>query len=79
MARSRRRTPIVGITTSDSEKDDKRRANRNCRRSLRHALRVGANADLVLLPELRDVSNVWAMDKDGKQWIGGRLPELMRK
>lgn len=37
MSRSRRRTPIIGITTADSEKQDKRRANRSWRAAIRHA------------------------------------------
>jgi hypothetical protein len=42
MARSRRSTPIVSITNSTSEKQDKRQANRNCRAALRRALRLDA-------------------------------------
>ena len=76
MARSRRSTPIVSITTSASEKQDKRQANRNCRAALQRALRLDADA---ILPILRDVSDPWCMAKDGRQWIGTRFPELLRK
>ena len=64
MSRSRRRTPIVGITTADSEKDDKRQANQNLRHAVRRALRTGAE----VIPTLRDVSDVWTFAKDGKHW-----------
>ena len=78
MTRSSRRTSIVGVTTCPSEKRDKQFANRACRHALRVALAHDATGDEVL-PTLRDVSNPWTMDKDGKQWIGGRWPSLLRK
>ena len=42
MARSRRRTPIISITTTVSEKQDKQHANRSCRAALRGALKLDA-------------------------------------
>jgi len=75
MARSRRRTPIFGITTSRREKQDKRRANRVLRRAVRQRL-----PDLPeLLPLLRKVSNAWSFDKDGKAWARDPMPWDMRK
>jgi hypothetical protein len=75
MARSRRRTPIFGITTSRSEKKDKRRANRVLRRTVRQHL-----PDLpALLPLLRELSNVWSFDKDGKAWEREPTARAMRK
>ena len=68
MSRSRRRTPKAGITTSESEKEDKRTANRRFRRLVRRRLHVEPEADL--LPVLDDVSNIWWMAKDGKRWFG---------
>ncbi len=79
MARSRRRTPIISITTSASEKQDKRHANRNCRSALRRALKRNGDLDAAVLPVLRDVSDPWAMAKDGRSWFGHHFPELMRK
>ena len=77
MSRSRRKTPVCGITTSDTEKQDKRLANRRLRRKVRVAL--AAQPDGVL-PAVREVSSVWAFDKDGKQRFDPeRWPELMRK
>jgi len=75
MSRSRRKTPIIGWTTADSEKQDKRLANRRLRHRVRQTLRVNPHAEL---PLLREVSNVWLMDKDGKQRIGVNS-KLMRK
>jgi hypothetical protein len=63
MSRSRRKTPVLGITTAKSEKQDKRIANRKLRRAVKQ--RLGYDPDGVL-PALREVSNVWSMDKDGK-------------
>lgn len=79
MARSRRHTPIASITTAASEKQDKRWANRNYRSALRRALKCGQDPDAAVLPILRDVSDEWAMAKDGRSWFGRHSPELMRK
>ena len=77
MSRSRRKTPICGITTAESEKQDKRIANRRLRRRVRSALRGDPDAPL---PLLREVSNPWLMDKDGKMLVDpARHPEIMRK
>jgi hypothetical protein len=77
MSRSRRKTPICGITTAESEKKDKRIANRKLRRRVRAALHADPDAPL---PLLREVSDPWLMDKDGKMLIDpARHPEIMRK
>lgn len=64
MSRSWRRTPIFGITTAESEHDDKRRANRAFRAAERKAAASGEEMPL----DLREVSDVWAHAKDGKKW-----------
>ena len=79
MARSRRRTPIITMTTTASEKQDKRHANRNCRSALRRTLKRDTDPDATVLPILRDVSNPWDMAKNGRSWFGHHAPELMRK
>lgn len=77
MSRSRRRTPVRGISTADSEKEDKRIANRRLRRTVRAAIRVDAEGEL---PARRAVSNPWCMDKDGKtRFDPARRPRDMRK
>lgn len=75
MSRSKRRTPIFGNTTADSEKQDKRLANRR----LRARERVAAASGFELEPSLRDVSDVWAFDKDGKRYWRTASPADMRK
>ena len=79
MARSRRHTPIISMTTNASEKQDKRWANRNHRSATRRAVKCAADPDTAVLPILRDVSDPWGMAKDGRSWFGHHTPELMRK
>lgn len=67
MSRSRKRTPIAGITTAKSEKDDKRLANRRIRSRVKVALASRPEDDL--LPTRRELSNPWTMAKDGKIWL----------
>lgn len=75
MARSRRKTPIIGIAVCDSEKSWKRGANRKLRRAVRAALIRGDD----VLPELREVSNVWTFGKDGKLYWPDLEPRYLRK
>lgn len=77
MARSRRRTPVRGMTTSDSEKSDKQRSHRRIRRAVRQAVPLHPEGPLPLEKEL---TNTYAMDKDGKiRFDPSTCPELMRK
>jgi len=64
MSRSFRHTPVFGVTTARSEREDKRVANRRLRHRVRSAIERGDEA----LPLLREISNVWAMAKDGKRY-----------
>jgi hypothetical protein len=66
MSGSYRKTPILGITTAASEKDDKVRANRRLRRAVRSIDLEAAE----VLPDRREVSDVWSFAKDGKLWAG---------
>ncbi len=78
MSRSRKKHPIAGITTADSEKQDKRLANRRLRRRVSQTL--ASDCDAEILPTLRDVSSPWAMAKDGKVWYDRRrFPGVLRK
>ncbi len=71
MSRSRRKTPKIGITTTRSEKEDKRVANRALRRKVRQG-----KSELMI----RDVSDVWAFGKDGKsRFDPHKRPKDMRK
>lgn len=64
MSRSKKKTKIRGITTAVSEKQDKRDANRKLRRVVKQKVKKGNEN----LPELKDISNVWLFDKDGKTY-----------
>ena len=78
MTRSRKKTPISGITTAESEKQDKRLANRRVRRAVKQALATSVDVDV--LPHRRDLTNPWTMAKDGKMWFNAdRFPEALRK
>ncbi len=78
MSKSRKKTSIGGITTSCSEKQDKRTYNRRYRHTCKQILNT--NFECELLPHLREYSNVWSMDKDGKVWFDAKeFPKLMRK
>jgi len=65
MSRSFKKTPIQAIA-GDSDKRGKRAANRKLRRVSKQAISSGKQP-----PELREVSDVWDMDKDGKSYVGG--------
>jgi hypothetical protein len=70
--------PHCGITTSGSEKDDKRRSNRVERRT--NAQILAATGDADRLKPSRILSDPWNMEKDGKQRFDPRAhPCLMRK
>ena len=78
MSRSHRQTPIAGVTSAASEKADKQAAHRRERRKVRTALRPAAEPPEVL-PAAREVSNPWAMAKDGKVYYGERLDAKRRR
>ena len=78
MSRSKKRTPVCGMTGACSEKQDKRLYNRRYRRGCKQALHV--NPARELLPHLREYSNPGAMDKDGRaRFEPTERPELLRK
>lgn len=78
MSRSRKRTPICGITTAISEKQNKRHYSRRYRRACKMLLRSHDLSEL--LPILKEFSDVWTMDKDGKNWFNAEhFPKYMRK
>ena len=73
MSRSRRRMPVVGITTAESEKDKRRQPAPTAGR--RRAVRAGAEA----APHRRKLSNPWDFAKDGKPFLQVPDPKLLRK
>lgn len=74
MSRSRRKTPIVGMTTAESDKRFKQAEHRRERRAVK-------SVDLAIadLPARQAFGNAALSEKDGKQWLGDRFPKLMRK
>lgn len=75
MSRSRKRTPKTGYTTAESEKQDKRKANRAFGRITKVQLHTGKEP----FTDPNAVSNVWLFDKDGKQYLKKATPKDMRK
>lgn len=73
MSRSFKHTPSR-TNGGVSEKKDKRTYNRCLRmhvRQILHSVAVGGfddTVDSLVLPEVRDVSNPWCMNKDGKRY-----------
>jgi hypothetical protein len=63
MSRSRKKTPVRGVTGARSEKTDKRQVNRALRKSVRKALLD--DPDRLLAADRREVRDVWEMAKDG--------------
>ncbi len=77
MSRSRRKTNLMPWTCAESEKKDKRIANRKLRRKNRESIRQGKYDDVL---EIREVSNRFHWDKDGLQRFDkAKHPEWRRK
>ena len=74
MSRSRRHTLKRGLA-ADSDQPFKHLAHRALRRAVHLALLHGKET----LPELRELSNVWGMPKDGKCWLDPDCPKSYRK
>jgi len=78
MTRSRKKAPVIGISTSTSEKADKVAAHRKERRKVHVTLKTTGDQDA--LPLRNEVSNVWAYAKDGKRYNPSWLkPKHLRK
>jgi hypothetical protein len=75
MSRSKKKTPKTGMTTAESEKDDKRKANRKFRRKIKVQVQKGETE----LVKIKEVSNIWSFDKDGKQFLKNPPSKEMRK
>ena len=75
MSRSRRKTSIRGNTTATSEKLSKLKANRKLRRQTKETLKKGK----ITLPLLREVSDDWNFEKDGKKYNANLQEKDLRK
>ena len=79
MSRSKRKTPICGVTTASSEKEDKTLSHRKTRARVAQELLKDPEEATPPLHD-RDVTNPWSMAKDGKQKFDPKkYPGLMRK
>ena len=77
MARSKRKTPVRGVTTAESEKADKVASHRKLRRVAKQAITPELETPL---PVERGLTNPWSMAKDGKARFDPReSPKLVRK
>ena len=70
MSRSRRKAPIMGITNCRSEREDKQIWHRRWRAHQRTALACAPldDEDGKLPVSVNQLSNVWDMGKDGRQY-----------
>ena len=75
MSRSKKKTPKTGITKAETEKGDKRNANRKFRRKTKVLVKKGDDQFV----DLKEVSNVWSFDKDGKQFLKNPTKKDLRK
>ena len=63
MSRSRRKTPIIGFTTAESDAPGREADSRRLRR--RNKMRVQAGQDPL---DARAIGGPWHWPKDGKAW-----------
>jgi hypothetical protein len=78
MSRSRKKTPISGITTARSDARWKAMAAR----TLRHRVKIQLEQELhtdSFAGKRWDAVNPWSSEKDGKFWFGDRHPTYWRK
>src|SRR5580692_7140365 len=68
MSRSKRKTPITGITTAETEADEKAKWHRRHRREERARLKTEGQ-DYIARSH-KEHSNPWLMGKDGKTYWG---------
>ncbi|ADY28788.1 hypothetical protein IZU89_04905 [Cellulophaga lytica] len=75
MSKSEKKTKIRGITTAKSEKENKQDANRKYRRIVKQKVKSNESE----LPKVREISNVWSFDKDGKKYDSEMTDKDLRK
>lgn len=76
MSRSRKKSPVTGITVADSEAQDKRLWHKRLRAMTRARL---AHEDDPFPVAVNEASSPWLMSKDGKRWWGRSFPLAHRK
>jgi len=75
MSRSYIKNKIIGYTKKETEKRDKTIANKRYRRLVK--VRIAKRSET--LPLIREVSNVYSFDKDGKHYYAKMTRLEMRK
>lgn len=85
MSRSRKHSPIGGLTTARSEKKDKIMANQKTRSSIKRELRKALMEDdeealdLLSTKSVKDYVNTYDMAKDGVRYYGDLEEETYRR
>ena len=80
MARSRKKTPITGVTTAETDKPFKQQEHQRERSRVRDALNADRELDEIDTPPSKLFGNPWASGKDGKHAFDpDKFPKLMRK
>jgi hypothetical protein len=79
MSRSRRKSPFVGHTTAESDKEWKQQDARKMRRSVRQLLGHSADGDAVPVSRYAKGDADRDAPKDGKRRLTGSETALMRK
>lgn len=74
MSRSRRKTPIVSVTTAESDKPFKVAEHRRERRAVNVALAHGSEPPHALM-----FGDPWKSEKDGKHYVAEPSADLLRK
>jgi hypothetical protein len=77
LSRSRRKTPISGITTARSEKEFKKISNHKFRARERTLVKKVLDEEIVMPERTRDVVETYAGPKDGKMYFGDSDDKLM--
>ena len=78
MSRSRRKTPISGITTATSDHLWKKMSARKLRHRVKQELNASLDGDR-FAGKRWDLVNPWTSEKDGKSWMRDPDPRWMRK
>lgn len=74
MTRSRKKVPITGATTAQSDKPFKKREHRRERAAVRDALATGAEP-----PHPKSFGDPWDGEKDGKRYWSSDAAGILRK
>ena len=75
MSRSRKKHPITGMTTAETEKEFKQQEHSRERAKVRDALK----AEKDILPHAKEFGNPWSGPKDGKLIWSDNLDKAKRK